>query len=186
MQSRIASWLMFAAPVLLLLSNTPGAAVTRDNVGLPTAVCRGEFCGPRQHQIWTQFQQGESLSPESLRRVYAGVCFVNREGDDPNHEHHVGFLFDEASGRPHLLLRFSFFADAQPYDRLDIQQARFRFSGPILPVSFHDGFAYAHVLGKQFFARYWFRRDPSSRRLLLVSYFGYRTTILCDATENAL
>jgi hypothetical protein len=186
MQSRVGRWVSFAVPILLFFATASDAVITTAEVGLPTGVCFGDFCGPRQLRVWTRFEGGESLGSESLSRVYAGVCFVNRDGDDPNKVHHVGFLFDEVSGRPHLLLRFSFFAETQPFDRLDPEQARFRFAGPLLPVSLLDGFAYAQLSGTQFFARYWFRRDPATSHLLLVSYLGYRTTIICDAAANVL
>ena len=181
-----------AAAVLLGLMTLAGSAHA-DGVGLPTNVCH-DFCGPQQQQMWARFEQGQSPDLAVLPRVYAGVCHVLGHNINPEREHHVGFMIDNStinnstvdnSGDRHQLrLRFSFFTAMQPYDELDAAQARENFNDPVLPLSVHDGYAYAEVSDRRFFARYWFRRDRERERMLLVSYFGDRVTILCDAAAN--
>ena len=172
---------------LMILMPLAGSAFA-DGVGLPTNVCH-DFCGPRQQQLWARFEQGQSPDLAVLPRVYAGVCHVLGHNINPEREHHVGFIIDNStvnnSGDRHQLrLRFSFFTAMQPYDELDAAQARENFNDPVLPLSVHDGYAYAEVSDRRFFARYWFRRDRERERMLLVSYFGDRVTILCDAAAN--
>ena len=167
---------------LMVVANHAGGA---SGVGLPSNVCH-DFCGPRQHQLWARFEQGHGLDLHrgALPRVYAGVCHVLGDNVNPEREHHVGFMIDGRNGHHQLHLRFSFFTDAQPYDALDAEQASASFGAPILPLSVHDGYAFAEVTGRRFFARYWLRRDRERERTLLVSYFGDRITILCDAAAN--
>ncbi len=152
-----------------------------DGVGLPTNVCH-DFCGPRQAQIWSRFERGESPDFGGLPRVYAGFCHVLGSNVNPDREHHVGFMVADEGGHHKLYLRFSFFTAVQPYDELTAAQARERFVAPVLPLSVHDGYAYAEIADRRFFARYWLRRDRD--RTLLISYFGHRITILCDAGAN--
>ena len=181
-----------AAAVLLgLMTLMPLAgSAFADGVGLPTNVCH-DFCGPQQQQMWARFEQGQSPDLAVLPRVYAGVCHVLGHNINPEREHHVGFIIDNFivdnstvnnSGGHQLRLRFSFFTAMQPYDELDAAQARENFNDPVLPLSVHDGYAYAEVSDRRFYARYWFRRERE--RMLLVSYFGDRVTILCDAAAN--
>ncbi len=171
-----------AAAVLLWLL-VFGSGVHADGPGLPTNVCH-DFCGPRQHQMWARFEAGEAPDFSALPRVYAGVCHVFGDNVHLEREHHVGFMIDNDAGGHQLHLRFSFFTSGQPYDELTAQQARENFGSPVLPLSVHDGYAYAEVISRRFFARYWFRRDYERERMLLVSYFGDRITILCDAGAN--
>ena len=181
-----AAAILFGLTTIMLLAGSAFA----DGVGLPTNVCH-DFCGPRQQQLWARFEQGQSPDLTVLPRVYAGVCHVLGHNINPDREHHVGFMIDnfiidnsmaDNSGRHNLRLRFSFFTATQPYDELDAAQARENFNDPVLPLSVHDGYAYAEVSDRRFYARYWFRRERE--RMLLVSYFGDRVTILCDAAAN--
>lgn len=174
------------AALLLTLAAPPATRAGEAGAGLPTGVCAPGFCGPAQREIWARFEGGAGLSHASVPEVYAGVCYVHDRLYDPDRAHHVGFLIDAAGGRPRLFLRFSFFAAANPYAGLDAAAARARLAGSVLPVSLQDGHAYADYEDPNFFARYWLRRDPGSGRVLLVSYFGYRMTILCDAAETGL
>ena len=139
------------------------------------------FCGPAQRDIWRRFERGGGLDPVAAASVHTGVCYVHADMSDPDREHHVGFLIDRSGGRPLLFLRFSFFAAANPFAGLDAAAARARLADGVLPVALHDGHAYADYADAHFFASYWLRRDPASGRVLLVAYFGYRMTILCDA-----
>lgn len=171
-----------AAAVLLGLMVLAGGARAA-GIGLPTNVCH-DFCGPRQQHMWARFEQGQSPDFAVLPKVYAGVCHVLGNNINPEREHHVGFMIDNGTGRHKLRLRFSFFTAMLPYDELDAAQARESFGDPVLPLAMHDGYAYAEVTDRRFFARYWFRRDRERERTLLVSYFGDRVTILCDAAAN--
>ncbi|WP_423906867.1 hypothetical protein [Candidatus Spongiihabitans sp.] len=174
-----------------------------DGVGLPTNVCH-DFCGARQQRIWARFERGEGLELATLPSVYAGVCHVFGDNINPDREHHVGFLIDHGAvdhgavdhstvdndtvghGSPHKLrLRFSFFTSAQPYGELDAAQAEDYFGAPVLPLGVYQGYAYAEANSLRFLSRYWFRRDRDLDRVLLVSYFGPRITILCDTDRNA-
>ena len=160
-----------------------GGGVHADGPGLPANICH-DSCGPRQHQMWSRFERGESPDISVLPRVYAGVCHVFGNNVNPDREHHVGFMIDadNDTGEHRLHLRFSFFTPRQPYDKLTAEQARESFDAPVLPLSVHDGYAYAEVIDQWFFARYWLRRDRE--RTLLVIYFGHHITILCDAGAN--
>lgn len=178
---RIAAiWLLAAGPAAH--AAMPGDEAAEPRAGLPTGVCVAGFCGRAQRGIWTRFERGSGLAAGS--GVYAGVCYVHHDLFDPDREHHVGFLIERIGGQPRLLMRFSFFAAANPFGRLDPEAARTRLAEAVLPVSLYDGYAYADYADRRFFARYWLRRDPDSGRVLLVSYFGYRTTIICDAAET--
>jgi hypothetical protein len=77
-------------------------------------------------------------------------------------------------------VRFTFYASAQPYAGMDLEEARERLSNPLLDVDIYDGYAYAQVRGGFEPFRYWLRRDPESSGLLMVSYFGFLQTMLCE------
>jgi len=48
------------------------------------------------------------------------------------------------------------------------------------PVDIYDDDAYVQVLGSFEPFHYWLRRDADSEGLLLVSYFGFVQTMLCE------
>lgn len=178
---------MFAAPAPLRAAEPDAEPDAEPRAELPTGVCMAEFCGPEQRRIWTRFERGEGLGRALVPGVYAGTCYVHDDLYDPDRAHHVGFVIDEVGGRPRLFLRFSFFAEANPFARLvDIDAARRSLDDAVLPVVLHDGHAYADYADAHFFSRYWFRRDPLTGHVVLVSYFGYRMTILCDAAANGV
>ncbi|MGI9310260.1 MAG: hypothetical protein ACR2P7_01860 [bacterium] len=155
--------------------------------GLPTNVCH-RLCGAAATEIWDGFQRGHGLDLTALPQVFAGVCHVLGDSIDPDRQHHVGFLLDrkdaDRADAPELRLRFSFFTPAQPYDRFDAAQAGAHFGAPALPLSAHASYAYAEADSVRFLARYWLRRDRVRDRVLMVSYFGARITILCAADQN--
>ena len=121
-----------------------------------------------------------------IRDRYAGYCYIIGQELDSAHEHHVGFLIDQGPGGHELQLRFSFFTPEQPYDELDVIGARAAFGEPALPLTLYDGYAYSDISERSFFSRYWFRHEARTGSILLVSYFGYRTTLLCDASANVV
>lgn len=170
-----------AATVLLCLTLLAGDAHAAS--GLPTHVCH-DFCGPQQQQMWARFERGESLDLTALPKVYAGVCHVLGNNINPEREHHVGFMIDKDGGHHNLRLRFSFFTSAQPYANLTAGQAREIFGAPVLPLWVHENYVYAEVVGRRFFARYWLRRERA--RTLLISYFGDRGIIMCDAGASVI
>ena len=168
-------WLLTA--LLLWLMSLGASAGT---AGLPTGVCSGRVCGPHQSALWQRFQEGRGLEWASIPAVYSGICYVNAPNFHPHRAHHVGLYLDDQHQGTTLGVRFTFYAAAQPYDNLDIEDARARFSKPLLDVDIYDDYAYAQVLGSFEPFRYWLRRDADSEGLLLVSYFGFVQTMLCE------
>ncbi|MGR3984233.1 MAG: hypothetical protein OD817_03075 [Gammaproteobacteria bacterium] len=162
----------------------PPPGIAADAGGLPADVCYAA-CGARQMRLWERFERGGGLDLAALPKVYAGVCHVLGDGIDPEREHHVGFLFAQSGGAARSVnMRFSFFTPSQPYDKFNAAAARAHFGAPTLPLSAHAAYAYAEADSGRFLARYWFRREAGSERVLLVSYFGARVIIMCDAGEN--
>jgi hypothetical protein len=183
---RRASRAGIAGSVLLaaVLAAPPAARAGEAGAGLPTGVCMPGSCGTAQRRIWQRFERGGGLDPATAAIVHSGVCYVRDRLYDPDRAHHVGFLIDGSDGGPLLFLRFSFYAAANPFAGLDEAAARARLADGVLPVSLHDGHAYADYADAHFFARYWLRRDAATGRVLLVAYFGYRMTILCEAAAS--
>ncbi len=172
---RAAAWLLVALA---------GSAAAEGGPGMPTSVCASETCNERQRQIWSRFQHAGSPLRSPARRVFAGSCFANSDLMSRDAEHFVGFVIDDQGTYATLHLRFSFHAPSQPFATLDAREARTRLAGPALPLAFHDGYAYADYQGEQFFSRYWLRRDDGTGNLLMIVYFGFRTTLLCESAPT--
>lgn len=171
-------WVLSAFPVAAFVIVEPAlqAAVTN---GLPTNVCYGNRCGPRPAAIWARFENGLGLSPDAVGKLHAGRCFAFGRHLDPEHPHWGGFFIDRTDDGVSFDGRFSFFEHLPDYLSWSARDARRRWTGRH-PVQLRDRYAYADLTESLISVRYWFRRASASTDLLLVSYFGFETTILCD------
>ena len=173
--------------ILFSLLAMTGIVAAAPEPGLPSSVCSGKFCGPRQQRIWDRFQASSRLDYERMPGVYSGDCFHNSPMLEGDRVHYAVALIDSAGDRLFFDGRFSFFTDGNPYVHLSVDDARRRFdelfdSGHELEV--HNSFAVAVFDDRFIPRRYWFRQDPNDDRMMLVGYFGALHTVLCDLRRN--
>jgi len=153
-------------------------------MGLPTNVCTDGFCGIAQAEIWDRFQRSPGLDMSLVPSVYSGDCYHKNGYLDPHRSHDGGILIDTRVGNTVFDGRFSFFPRHHPYAQLNVQSARERFPD-VINVILHDTFAVAETADTFAPYRYWFRQDAKTGRLLVVGYFGFTHTILCDLERHA-
>lgn len=153
-------------------------------MGLPTNVCSGGFCGITQAEIWDRFQHAPGLDINLIPSVYSGACYHKSEYLDPHRSHYGGVLIDTRAGQVVFDGRFSFFPPHHPYAQLTVQRARERFSD-VMDLDIYESFAVAETTDTIAPYRYWFRQDEETGRLLVVGYFGFKHTILCDLERHA-
>lgn len=163
---------------LLLLGAAPRG------VGLPTNVCLGAFCGPAQSEIWNRFLKAGGLDPGQIPGVFSGVCYHHARYLDPHQPQYAGILIDRVDGGVFFDGRFSFFKKRHPYAGLDLAAARRWFTARH-HVDLLERYAYSEAEDSRSSYRYWFRQDPDRGSLLVVGYFGFTHTILCDLSRNA-
>lgn len=164
---------------LLLLGLRVGSAT-----GLPTNVCSDGFCSISQADIWDRFQQAPGLDISLIPSVYSGACYHTNGYLDPQRSHYGGILIDTRAGQTVFDGRFSFFPPHHPYAQLNVQSARERFSD-VIDLDIYDTFAVAETTDTIAPFRYWLRQDEKTGRLLVVGYFGFKHTILCDLERHA-
>lgn len=173
--------------ILFSLFAMAGFAAAAPEPGLPTNVCSGKFCGPRQQRIWDHFQTASGLDHERTPGVYSGGCFHNTPMLDGEREHYAVALIESAGDRLFFDGRFSFFTDGNPYSHLNMEDARERFNQLFLPgheLEVNSSFAVAVFEDRFIPRRYWFRQGSDDSRMVLVGYFGALHTILCELTRN--
>lgn len=167
---------VFAVAAFIVMGPPLRAAVIN---GLPSNVCYDNRCGPRQAAIWARFLDGQGLSNAAVGRLHAGRCFAFSRNLNPDQPHWGGFLIDGDRDEVWFDGRFSFFEPLPDYLSWSARDARSKWSVR-QPVQLHDDYAYSDFAESWIPVRYWFRRAPASTDLLLVSYFGFEMTILCD------
>ncbi len=167
---------------LSIATFTSSAAAAVDE-GLPTSVCSGEFCGPRQQEIWGRFQNATGLDSNRIPGVYSGTCYYSSPLVEPDAPQYAGIYISRTGGRVHFDGRFSFHKKRNPYNRLSIRAAAVRFPQKHALTLFR-GHAYADASDSYIPLRYWMRQDRDSDTLLLVGYFGFRQTFLCALARH--
>ncbi len=171
---------------LLVLSCGKGHAQTEQG-GLPTGVCAGGRCAPHQAGIWRRFKIAAAPNLEWAPALFSGHCYHDAKGLNPNSAEFGGVLIDRQGSRLLFNAKFSFHVKEHPYAHLDVPGARKRFALPYPAkheVTLNDSFASVEATNALAPFKYWFREQPEADGILLVGYFGFSHTILCDLRRH--
>ncbi len=154
----------------------------------PPDFCSGQACTAAQRGVWGEFQRGAAVPRAGVPALYSGACTYASPYYDPNHVHHGVAVFDERGDDLFFGGEFSFFAPANPYAGLTLQEARGRGL-----VSYDDkhrltllpGHAEADLNpGKIPIWRYWFRQSPSGETLTLLAHWDVFQRVFCSLTRH--
>jgi hypothetical protein len=149
-----------------------------EQMGLPTNVCSGDFCGPTQQDIWNRFQGAAGLKLDLIPNAYSGTCYYDSPTINPHQPQFGGVLIDKENEDVFFSGRFSFHKSTNPYADLGPETLREKFRRQF-GITLYDHFAYAEASESFAPFRYWFRQETDSDDLLLVGFFGFEQTILC-------
>ncbi len=176
------------SPLALLVFLCGQGVAAAAQAGLPTNVCNSSGCAADQANIWRRFENGAAPDFDRAPAVYSGHCYHKARGLNPNTAQFGGVLIDKRDSRLLFNAKFSFHVKNHPYAHLDVASARRRLSPPY-PTNHEVKLSetYASVGAGGAFApfRYWFRDQAEADGILLVGYFGFAHTILCDLGRHA-
>ena len=113
---------------LLLMMCCLGAAIQSNHESCFPNACgdRDQFCQTPALTIWHKFCTNAGLTAIPASGVYSGICFHEADNRDPFYPHHGVVLIDKVDGKRHFGGAFSFFAEKNPYQNLDVLAARMR------------------------------------------------------------
>ena len=168
---------------LLHFLSLTGVLCANEPAGLPTNVCHGDYCGAGQQDIWGRFQIASGLKLDLIPNLYSGVCYHKSRIISPHSQQFGSVLIDKVGENVFFRGRFMFYLKTNPYADMDIEAARGEFQKQF-EVKMFDLFAYAEASDPIAPFRYWFRQEAKTNDLLLVGYFGFGHTILCDLESN--
>lgn len=104
-----------------------GAYVSYQKSCFPNACGqKGQHCQTPALKIWHQFCESAGLAVMPASGVYSGTCFHEADNRDPHYPHHGVVLIENVNGKRHFGGEFSFFAEKNPYENLNIKTARVR------------------------------------------------------------
>jgi len=172
-------------PLLLLAANPPATNAATN--GIPSGVCAQRNCTPAQARIWKSFQAAQAPDFGPAPQVYSGHCCMDGRGFDPRAVHFGAVLIDSIDGALLFNGRFSFFTKRNPYTHLNVVAARARFtsrSAPAMKLKLRPSHAFTESVSTMQPFRYWLRQPSGGNNLLMVGYFGFVHTILCDLHRN--
>jgi hypothetical protein len=87
---------------------------------------KGQYCQAPALNIWSKFCESAGHAALPASGVYSGICFHEADNRDPFYPHHGVVLIDRVDGKRHFGGEFSFFAEKNPYQNLDVLAARMR------------------------------------------------------------
>lgn len=85
---------------------------------------KGEYCKTPALKIWKEYCRSTGLSGISAPGVYSGICFHEAANRDPFYPHYGVVLIDKINSKHHFGAEFAFFAEGNPYENLDVEEAK--------------------------------------------------------------
>ena len=112
---------------LLVMMCSLGASTSDQERCFPNACGQeGQYCQTPALKIWYKFCESAGLTATPGSGVYSGICFHEADNRDPFYPHHGVVLIDKVDGKRHFGGAFSFLAEKNPYQNLDVLAARMR------------------------------------------------------------
>lgn len=149
--------------------------------GLPSGLCSSQYyhCDAGARASWSRFLDAGGFSVGETGFLSVGHC--SRNGDS-NSQVYVLLAMSRITGNIHFDAKISFFNDLREYTRALPAQIPVIFPDIHLPrnkMTLTDSHAYIDYadLGPY---RYWIRYHHAGGKMLMVAYFGFKDTFLCE------
>ena len=162
-----------------LLLNQTSLAISTSN--LPSGLCSSSHyqCDTKTLTRWTQFQNSNGINIGSPAFLSVGSCSVNGESNS-----HVNVLLALSKNVDELYFdaSISFYNDLKRYKNTPASQIKNIFPDIHLnqnKLTLSDTHAYIDYSEIAPY-RYWVRYYNQSNKILMVGYFGYIGTFLCE------
>ncbi|MDJ0956487.1 MAG: hypothetical protein QNI91_06510 [Arenicellales bacterium] len=165
--------------LLLCLVFQPGRA--EDGPGLPTGICSGAYyqCDQEARRVWSLFSNAEGVNHTGENFLAVGQCSVN---GSTSGDVYVLLGLSRRSESVYFDAIISFYNDLSRYRNLPASAVPLVFPGIyrkqnlITQSVSYDYIAYTENTS----TRYWIRYHPPTKSVVMVSYFGFKYTFLCE------
>ena len=160
---------------------TIGQSFAFNQIGLPTSICSGKYyqCDPETKKRWSLFKSSAGLNIGSENHLTIGACSLNGQSNSDTYVllallHQIDDVYFDAKISFHNNL--STYQDT-PVSELQTIFPQIKFSRNLMSVT--ESHAYIdYSRGAPF--RYWVRYNRFENKLMMVAYFGYHATFLCE------
>ena len=172
-------YLLFTVVSFYLLNISQSFAYSQ--AGLPTSICSGKnyHCDLETKKRWVLFKSADGLNTGSENFLTIGACSMNGQSDSDIYVllalvHQIDDIYFDA--------KISFHNDLSNYQDTPVSELQtifpqITFSQNLMKVS--DSHAYIDYSRAAPF-RYWVRHNRVENKLMMVAYFGYTITFLCE------
>lgn len=165
--------------LLLFLLFQPGRA--ESDPGLPTGICSGVYyqCDQEARRVWSLFNNAGGIKRSGENFLAVGQCSVN--GSTTGNVY-VLLGLSSRSESVYFDAMISFYNDLSNYKNLPSSAITYVFPGIyreqnlITRAVTYDYIAYTENTS----TRYWIRYHPATGSVVMVSYFGFKYTFLCE------
>lgn len=152
-----------------------------NQIGLPTSICSGKYyqCDAETKKRWHLFQSSRGINHSSENYLSVGACSMNGQS---NSDTYVLLALLNQIDDVYFDAKISFHNDLSSYQDTPTSELqtifpKIKFSQNLMSVSdSHAYIDYSH--GAPF--RYWVRHNRFENKLMMVAYFGYKDTFLCE------
>lgn len=174
--SRSCFWLLL---LFLCFVSQPGQAA--NGPGLPTGICSSVYyqCDQEAKRVWSLFQTARGINHQNQDFLAVGQCSVN--GATKGNVY-VLLGLSRISDSVYFDAIISFYNDLSRYKNLPSSAVTHVFPGIyreqnlITQSVSYDYIAYTENTS----TRYWIRYHPATKSVVMVSYFGFKYTFLCE------
>lgn len=158
------------------------------------SLCQDTDCTEAMVAIDSQFQKLSSAPNQAeFPRVFSGECYMMNFGPDPSMtQYGLMLLKQDSNAQPLFMALFSFFNESNPYLEMPLDEAEKTLlaggSYPTKMVMMPDhAFVQYKTEGSEI--NYWFRQDPKSSDIYVVSRwmffeFGHLSQLFCHLQPN--
>ena len=173
-------WLFYVAVALAYLLNVEHSYALKQ-IGLPSSLCSGKYyqCDHKTKQRWSLFESSQGLKFSAENYLTIGACSLNGQS---NSDTYVLLALLNQIDDIYFDAKISFHNDLSTYQDTPVSELqtifpKIKYSRNLMSVS--DSHAYIdYSRGAPF--RYWVRHNEIENKLMMVVYFGYQKTFLCE------
>ena len=173
------AYIYFVALVFYSLQISQTFALNQ--IGLPTSLCSGKYyeCDTETKKRWLLFKSSQGLTTSSENYLTIGACSMNGES---NSDTYVLLALLNQIDDLYFDAKISFHNDLSTYQDTPTSELQtifpqIKYNRNLMSVS--DSHAYIdYSRGTPF--RYWVRHNRFENKLMMVAYFGYKVTFLCE------
>ncbi len=149
--------------------------------GLPTSICSSNYykCDPQTEKRWSLFKSSAGLNTSGASYLTVGSCSMNGQS---NSDIYVLLALLQQLDNVYFDAKISFNNDLSNYHDTPVSELQtifpqIKYSRNLMSVS--KSHAYIDYSNFAPF-RYWVRHNRLENKLMMVAYFGYKYTFLCE------